>query len=187
MPKSLTTALFGTSLSPDEVEISEELFVVTAEEAKMHVEPPRLATLMVSRSQATIEPGKKQTFTAKGLDQHGRDIDARQVGCGEQHAVANRGHFRFRPTLWRKSLQPLRGGDSLSLALRPRLQTDRHERRGIVSDSWIKPDFQEIGVSGECTAYAGTQDAWEANALSACREANERASGEALFSSEPEA
>jgi hypothetical protein len=27
-----------------------------------------------------------------------------------------------------------------------------------VSDQWLKPDFQEIGVSGECTAYAGTQD-----------------------------
>jgi hypothetical protein len=27
-----------------------------------------------------------------------------------------------------------------------------------VSDRWLKPDFQEIGVSGECTAYAGTQD-----------------------------
>jgi len=47
-----------------------------------------------------------------------------------------------------------------------------------VSDRWLKPDFQEIGVSGECTAYAGTQDAREANTLSACREANDRACGE---------
>ena len=55
------------------------MFVITAEEAKKHVEPPRLATLVVSPAQATVEPGKKQTFTAKGLDQHGRDIDAGQV------------------------------------------------------------------------------------------------------------
>jgi hypothetical protein len=71
--------LFGTSLSPDEVEISDEMFLLTAEEAKKHVEPPRLTTLGVSPSQATVEPGKKQTFTAKGLDQHGQDIDAGPV------------------------------------------------------------------------------------------------------------
>jgi hypothetical protein len=71
--------LFGTSLSPDEVEISEEMFVLTAEEAKKHIKPPRLTTLVVSPSQVTVEPGKKQSFTAKGLDQHGRDIDAGQV------------------------------------------------------------------------------------------------------------
>ena len=47
-----------------------------------------------------------------------------------------------------------------------------------MSDLWLKPDFQEIGVAGECTAYAGTQGACEANALSACREANDPASGE---------
>jgi hypothetical protein len=70
---------FGTGLSPDEVEISDEMFVITGEEAKKHVEPPRLTTLAVSPSQATVGPGKKQTFQALGLDQHGRDIDAGQV------------------------------------------------------------------------------------------------------------
>jgi hypothetical protein len=32
-----------------------------------------------------------------------------------------------------------------------------------MSDRWLKPDFQEIGISGECTAYAGTQGACEAD------------------------
>jgi hypothetical protein len=32
-----------------------------------------------------------------------------------------------------------------------------------MSDRWLKPDFQEIAVAGECTAYAGTQGACEAN------------------------
>jgi hypothetical protein len=44
-----------------------------------HTEPPRLATLVVSPAEATLEPGKKQTFTARGLDQHGRGVDAGQV------------------------------------------------------------------------------------------------------------
>ena len=67
---------FGGSLRPDEVEISDEMFVITAEEAKKHVEPPRLTTVIVTPAQTVVEPGKKQSFAAKGLDQHGRDIDA---------------------------------------------------------------------------------------------------------------
>jgi hypothetical protein len=25
----------------------------------------------------------------------------------------------------------------------------------IVMQNWVKPDFEEFGVNGECTAYAG--------------------------------
>ena len=55
------------------------MFVITAEEAQKHVEPPCLTTLVVAPAQTVVEPGKKQTFTAKGLDQHGRDLDAGKV------------------------------------------------------------------------------------------------------------
>ena len=70
---------FECSLDPDEVEISDEMFVITAEEAKKHVEPPRLTTLAVAPAQAAVEPGKKQTFAVKGLDQHGREIATGKV------------------------------------------------------------------------------------------------------------
>jgi hypothetical protein len=70
---------FGTSLGPDEVEISEEMFLITGEEAKKHIEPPRLEGLVVSPSDVVVAPSKKYTFTAKGLDQHGRDIDAGRI------------------------------------------------------------------------------------------------------------
>src|SRR5579871_2576546 len=43
----------------------DDMFVIPAEEAKKHIEPPRLAALIVSPSQSTVELGKKQTFTAK--------------------------------------------------------------------------------------------------------------------------
>jgi len=39
-----------------------------------------------------------------------------------------------------------------------------------VSDRWLKPDFHEIGVNGECTAYAGTQAACETKATDSERE-----------------
>jgi hypothetical protein len=70
---------FNTTLNPEEVEISEEMFVITGEEAKKHVEPPRLTSLAVTPGQVVIEPGKRQTFLAKGLDQHGRDLDPGKV------------------------------------------------------------------------------------------------------------
>jgi hypothetical protein len=74
--------LFGKSLQPDEVEISDEMFVITAEEAKKHVAPPRLTSVVITPGQTVIEPGKKQTFSSKGLDQHGREIDPGKVAWG---------------------------------------------------------------------------------------------------------
>jgi hypothetical protein len=70
---------FGTSLDPADVEVSDEMFVLNADESKKHVEPPRVTTLVVSLAQAMVEPAKKQSFTAKGRDQHERDIDAGKV------------------------------------------------------------------------------------------------------------
>ena len=49
-----------------------------------------------------------------------------------------------------------------------------------MSDRWLKPDFQEICVSGECTAYAGTQDVREIRASD-----NEKDEREALATASP--
>ena len=75
---------FNTALTSDQVEISDDMFIITAEEAKKQIEPPKLMTITVSPQQVQIEPGKKQTFTVKGLDQHGRDIS---LGKVEWHAT----------------------------------------------------------------------------------------------------
>ena len=65
---------FGEPLNADEIEISEEMFIVKAEEAKKHIEPPELTSITISPSQVWLESGKKQAFIAKGLDQHGREM-----------------------------------------------------------------------------------------------------------------
>lgn len=65
---------FEQELSPLEVEISEDMFIIKAEEAKKHIEPPKLTTLSLSPDGQQVEPGKRQTFTVKGYDQHGRDF-----------------------------------------------------------------------------------------------------------------
>jgi hypothetical protein len=66
--------LFRTGLTAGDVEISDDMFIVTADEAQKHVEPPRLTTLAIQPDSAQVEPGKQQSFLAKGYDQHGREI-----------------------------------------------------------------------------------------------------------------
>ena len=61
-------------LTASEVEISDDVFIITAEEAEKHIQPPKLTTLHVSPQRVRIEPGKKQTFVAHGRDQHGHEI-----------------------------------------------------------------------------------------------------------------
>lgn len=66
--------LFKSALSPSGVEIADDVFIITAEEAKKHIEPPKLTTLAVQPETVRVEPGKKHTFVARGYDQHGREI-----------------------------------------------------------------------------------------------------------------
>jgi len=70
---------FGEQLEYDEVEISEEMYIVKAEEAKKHTEPPKLTSIIISPSEIWLENGKKQAFVAKGLDQHSREIPISHV------------------------------------------------------------------------------------------------------------
>jgi hypothetical protein len=62
-------------LNTSEVEISEDMFVITAEEAEKHIKPPELARIIISPSVAVVQPAKRQTFTVRGLDQFGRDFN----------------------------------------------------------------------------------------------------------------
>ncbi len=66
-------------MSVEQVEISDDIFIIKAEEAKKHIEPPKLTTIVISPENVRIEPGKKQTFVAKGLDQHNRDIPIERI------------------------------------------------------------------------------------------------------------
>jgi hypothetical protein len=65
---------FGEQLDAADIEISESMFIIKAEEAKKHIEPPKLTAISVSPSQIWVQVGKKQTFRAEGLDQHGREM-----------------------------------------------------------------------------------------------------------------
>lgn len=65
---------FQEDMNPDEVEITDEMFIVTAEEAKKHIEPSKLTTLIIKPEQLRIAPGQSYRFNVTGLDQHGRSV-----------------------------------------------------------------------------------------------------------------
>jgi hypothetical protein len=69
---------FGVSINPQDVEISDDMYIITRETAenyrKLKEKPPVLATLLISPADAQIQPGKKQAFVVRGVDQYGQDI-----------------------------------------------------------------------------------------------------------------
>lgn len=70
---------FEQDIEPEEVEFSDDMFIVTAEEAKKCIEPPALKYIDVRPDLARVEPGKSLTFTFKGLDQHGQEYPVEAV------------------------------------------------------------------------------------------------------------
>lgn len=62
---------FGKSLSSTEVEISDEMFIITAEEAKKHIEPKKLMRIELSPEIINLRPGEEIRFALSGYDQHG--------------------------------------------------------------------------------------------------------------------
>jgi hypothetical protein len=62
---------FGESLQDAEVEISDEMFVLRAEDARKLLEPPRLAALVIRPTHVQLKPGEQADFTGSALDQYG--------------------------------------------------------------------------------------------------------------------
>ncbi|MEW5921683.1 MAG: DUF499 domain-containing protein [Bacillota bacterium] len=70
---------FEQEMVPQEIEFADDMFIITGEEAKKHLEPPKLARLTVLPPSTHLEPGKKQAYTIKGYDQHGNDIKVKET------------------------------------------------------------------------------------------------------------
>lgn len=66
--------VFEQELAATDVEISDDVFILTAEEAKKHVEPPKLTAVTITPQDAQVKPAGHVTFQVRGLDQHGRPM-----------------------------------------------------------------------------------------------------------------
>jgi hypothetical protein len=67
---------FGEPLGEHEVEISEDIVILKAEDAQKLLMPPRLDRLVISPDRIDLHPNEQATFTVKGLDQYGQPFAA---------------------------------------------------------------------------------------------------------------
>jgi hypothetical protein len=67
------------SLFDADVEISDDVFILKADEAQKLREPPRLARLVVRPEHVIVKPGEKASFSYSALDQYGQPITVAEV------------------------------------------------------------------------------------------------------------
>ena len=66
---------FEKPLIAGDIEISDEMYILTADEARKNIEPRKLATVKIIPPSVTLEPKKTYSFIAKGFDQHNDEIN----------------------------------------------------------------------------------------------------------------
>ncbi len=74
-----STFVYKKSLDMKDVDISEDMFIIKGEEAEKHLKPPELTRIAVTPEQVQLQPGKKQSFIAKGYDQFGNDYEIKDA------------------------------------------------------------------------------------------------------------
>ena len=62
---------FHQSLAEADVEISEDMFILKAEDAQKLLEPPRLASVTIRPDRVVLKPGEQCSFVCSALDQYG--------------------------------------------------------------------------------------------------------------------
>ena len=62
------------SLFDTEVEISDDVFILKADEAQKLREPPRVAQVLIRPEHVTLKVGEQAAFTCSGVDQYGQPI-----------------------------------------------------------------------------------------------------------------
>jgi hypothetical protein len=92
--------LFNSPIEAGEIEFSDDMYIVRAEDAKKHIEPPKLTKLQITPASVRLEPGKSIHFTVQGFDQHDRVMAMSQTtwnATGGQ--IDEQGHFQSGNTL----------------------------------------------------------------------------------------
>lgn len=74
---------YGRSLSAQDVEISDDMYIITGDTAesykKQKEEPSVLASLIISPAGTQMQLGKKQAFVVRGVDQYGAGIATGEI------------------------------------------------------------------------------------------------------------
>jgi hypothetical protein len=70
---------FNQEINTEDIEISDDMYIITATEAKKNIEPRKLTSIKIIPSSITIKPGESYSFIAKGYDQHEEEINVKNV------------------------------------------------------------------------------------------------------------
>ena len=70
---------FEKNIFAGDIEISDEMYILKADEARKNIEPRKLASIKIIPPTVTLEPGKSYAFLAKGFDQHNEEINIETV------------------------------------------------------------------------------------------------------------
>lgn len=70
---------FKASLFDGDVEISDDMFILKAEDAQKLQEPPHLAQLVLRPEHVMLKPGEQASFICTGIDQYGQPFPAPSV------------------------------------------------------------------------------------------------------------
>jgi len=85
-------------LSENQVEISADMYIIKPEEAKKHIEPPKLTKLIISPSSVTLKTSTKQSFKVVGYDQYEKPISIPKVNWSATGgSISNSGVFTAGP------------------------------------------------------------------------------------------
>ncbi|MDA1142268.1 MAG: AAA family ATPase, partial [Planctomycetota bacterium] len=66
--------VFEAEISESDVEISDEMFIITGEVAKKHQAPPELKQLVVEPETSLLKPSNRQSYAVKAYDQNGMPL-----------------------------------------------------------------------------------------------------------------
>ena len=67
---NLTLLNFNESLSEDDIEFSDDVVVLKAEDAQKLLEPPRLESISIHPTDVVLKPSEKASFSCTGFDQY---------------------------------------------------------------------------------------------------------------------
>jgi len=66
--------IFKKAMQASDVEISDDVYIVTADEAIKHVEPQKLTSIVLFPDSINLQPEARVQFRPEGRDQHGRPM-----------------------------------------------------------------------------------------------------------------
>jgi hypothetical protein len=90
---------FGESLREQEVEISDDLYILRAQDAERLLEPPRLEKLILQPSSIDVAPGEHVTFKVSGFDQYGQSYPVENaIWSAPDCTVSGEGSFKASDT-----------------------------------------------------------------------------------------